>query len=226
MDGSGDLQRSEDRRRAMIVEVGCEVCDWRSRTEMEVCGLTEKIQRQLARRSFLTGGVPDLSLDDFGIDVQAVSSELDTNGVLRLKVELVLGETLEVGLFGARVVDEDHLDEVNSEIWVGVINGLELGWCQLRVRIEIGRMIRDLLILTTRSHNRTLTSSSSSFVSLKKRAMKRIGIISHISSMTADWGNELLLSLVPCTTNAALARTTHAASTLVTRRSTHLLALP
>ncbi|MED6171151.1 hypothetical protein PIB30_038135 [Stylosanthes scabra] len=97
----------------MTVEVGCEVCDCRNCTEMEVCRLTEKIQRRLARISFFTGSVLDLSLEDFGIDIQGVSSELDANGVLRLKVELFLGEALkEVGLSGTRVADEDHLDEV------------------------------------------------------------------------------------------------------------------
>lgn len=64
-------------------------------------------------KPFLACGVPDLGLDDFGIDVQGAGGELDANGGLGLQVELVLGEAREeVGLAHAGVADEDHLEEV------------------------------------------------------------------------------------------------------------------
>jgi len=64
-------------------------------------------------KPFLACGVPDLGLDDFGIDVQGAGGELDANGGLGLQVELVLGEAREeVGLAHAGIADQDHLEEV------------------------------------------------------------------------------------------------------------------
>lgn len=64
-------------------------------------------------KPFLARGVPDLGLDDFGIDVQGASGELDANGGLGLQVKLVLGEARkQVGLADAGVSDEDNLEEV------------------------------------------------------------------------------------------------------------------
>ncbi|KAF1899787.1 hypothetical protein Lal_00019919 [Lupinus albus] len=58
------------------------------------------------RKPFLSRSVPDLSLDDFIINAQGAGSELDTNGGLGLKVELVLSEPgQEVGFSNAGVTD-------------------------------------------------------------------------------------------------------------------------
>ena len=62
---------------------------------------------------FLTGGVPDLGLDDLVVDVDAAGGELDADGGLGLEAELVAREAREqVGLADAGVADQDHLEEV------------------------------------------------------------------------------------------------------------------
>ena len=76
----------------------------------------------------MASGVPNLSLDDLGIDGQAAGGELDADGGLGLEAELVAGEAgEEVGLADAGVSDEDQLEEVVVVVlcsvashWIGV----------------------------------------------------------------------------------------------------------
>ena len=59
--------------------------------------------------ALLTGGIPDLRLDGLGVDLDRTSRELDADGGLRIKVELVASETAEkVGLSDARVSDQHN----------------------------------------------------------------------------------------------------------------------
>ena len=59
--------------------------------------------------ALLTGSIPDLSLDGFGIDLDAASGKLDADGGLAVKVELVARETREqVGLSDTTVSYQDH----------------------------------------------------------------------------------------------------------------------
>jgi len=61
----------------------------------------------------LTGGVPNLGLDDLVVDVDAPGGELDADRGLGLEAELVAGESREeVGLADAGVANEDDLEEV------------------------------------------------------------------------------------------------------------------
>lgn len=61
----------------------------------------------------MASGVPDLRLDDFGVNIQGAGSEFNADGGLRLEVELVFGEPgEEVGLPDAGVADQNHLEEV------------------------------------------------------------------------------------------------------------------
>jgi hypothetical protein len=58
--------------------------------------------------SLLAGGIPDLSLDGFGVDLDGAGGELDTDGRLGVEVELVASESAQqVGFTNARVSDED-----------------------------------------------------------------------------------------------------------------------
>lgn len=43
--------------------------------------------------SLLAGGIPDLSLDGLGVDLDGPGSEFDADGRLRVQVELVAGES-------------------------------------------------------------------------------------------------------------------------------------
>ena len=59
--------------------------------------------------TFLTSSIPNLSLDRLGIDLDRAGSELDTDGGLRVQVELVTGETTQkVGLSNTRVSNQDN----------------------------------------------------------------------------------------------------------------------
>jgi len=61
----------------------------------------------------LAGGVPNLSLDFLGVDLQALSLELDAYGGLGVHIELVAGVAgKEVGFSDRRVSDYDDLEEV------------------------------------------------------------------------------------------------------------------
>jgi hypothetical protein len=61
----------------------------------------------------LSGGVPNLGLDDLAVDLEGAGGELDADGGLGLEAELVLGEAgEEVRLADAGVADEHHLEEV------------------------------------------------------------------------------------------------------------------
>ena len=50
---------------------------------------TNFFEKEEEIRPFLTSSVPDLSFDDFTVDVQRASSEFNTNSGFRLKSELV-----------------------------------------------------------------------------------------------------------------------------------------
>jgi len=43
--------------------------------------------------AFLAGGIPDLSFDCFGVDLDRASGELDADGGLGVEVEFVAGES-------------------------------------------------------------------------------------------------------------------------------------
>ena len=59
--------------------------------------------------ALLAGGIPDLRLDGFGIDLDGAGGELDADSRLGVEVELVASETTEqVGLADARVTDQDN----------------------------------------------------------------------------------------------------------------------
>ncbi|RXH86320.1 hypothetical protein DVH24_017373 [Malus domestica] len=74
--------------------------------------ITEKRSKK-AYQPFLAGSVPNLSLDDFAVDIQAAGGELDADGGLRLEAELVPGEPRQqVGLANAGVADQHHLEKV------------------------------------------------------------------------------------------------------------------
>ena len=62
---------------------------------------------------FLASSVPNLSLDNLGIDIQSASGELNANGGLRLEVELVLGEPRQqIRLPNSGVSDQHNLKQV------------------------------------------------------------------------------------------------------------------
>jgi hypothetical protein len=76
--------------------------------------------------TLLASGIPDLSLDGLVVDLDAACSKLDTDGRLRIKVELVAGETAqEVGFTDTRISDQDDLEEELRELLV-------VGWRQER----------------------------------------------------------------------------------------------
>lgn len=59
--------------------------------------------------AFLAGGIPDLGLDGFGVNLDAAGGELDADCRLAVEVEFVAGETREkVGLSDATVSYQDH----------------------------------------------------------------------------------------------------------------------
>lgn len=59
--------------------------------------------------TLLSGGIPDLSLDCFGIHLDAASRELNSDGGLGIQVEFVAGESREkVGLSNTGVSNEDN----------------------------------------------------------------------------------------------------------------------
>lgn len=59
----------------------------------------------------LTGGIPDLGLDGFGVNLNGARGKLDTDGRLRVQVELVARETAqEVGFTNARISYEDDCE--------------------------------------------------------------------------------------------------------------------
>lgn len=61
----------------------------------------------------MASGIPNLGLNDFGIDNQASGGELDPDGGLGLKAKFVPSEPGEqVGLAHTRVTDENHLKEI------------------------------------------------------------------------------------------------------------------
>jgi hypothetical protein len=61
----------------------------------------------------LSSSVPNLSLDDLAIHIQAPGGELNPDGGLGLEAELVASEPGEqVGLAHTRVTDQHHLEEV------------------------------------------------------------------------------------------------------------------
>ena len=63
--------------------------------------------------SLLSCGIPDLGLDGLSVDRAASGSELDTDGGLGFKAELVAGESREeVGFTGTTVTDQYNLEEV------------------------------------------------------------------------------------------------------------------
>ena len=58
--------------------------------------------------AFLSSGIPNLRLDGFGVNLDRTGGELDTDGGLRVEVELVSGKSAEkVGLSNTRVSDQD-----------------------------------------------------------------------------------------------------------------------
>ena len=62
--------------------------------------------------AFLTSSIPNLRLDCLGVDLDRAGSELDTDGGLRVQVELVTGETTQkVGLSNTRVSNQDNCSE-------------------------------------------------------------------------------------------------------------------
>ena len=61
----------------------------------------------------MAGGIPDLSLDDLVVDVDAASGEFDADRGFRFEAELVSGESgEEIGFSDAGVTDQDDLEEV------------------------------------------------------------------------------------------------------------------
>ncbi|RUP11955.1 hypothetical protein BC936DRAFT_139925 [Jimgerdemannia flammicorona] len=69
--------------------------------------------------ALLAGGIPDLSFDSLGLNVNVFCGKLDANGGFRFQVELIaLGERTygelrqQIGLANARVPDEDQLEQV------------------------------------------------------------------------------------------------------------------
>lgn len=61
--------------------------------------------------SFLTGSIPYLSLDCFGVNLDGSGREFDADGGFRIEIEFVARETAEkIGLSNARVSDQDHLE--------------------------------------------------------------------------------------------------------------------
>ena len=63
------------------------------------------------RKPFLASSIPNLSFDNFTIDVQGPGGELDTNGGFRLEVKLVLSESGEqIGLADTGVPNQNHLE--------------------------------------------------------------------------------------------------------------------
>jgi len=64
-------------------------------------------------RPFLASGVPNLSLDNLGIDIQTLGGELNSYGRLGLQIELVPREAREqVGLPHAGIADQNQLEKV------------------------------------------------------------------------------------------------------------------
>lgn len=61
----------------------------------------------------MASSVPNLSFDNFTIDIQGPGGELNTNGGFGLEIELVLSESGEqIGLADAGVPNENHLEQV------------------------------------------------------------------------------------------------------------------
>lgn len=57
-------------------------------------------------KPFLTSSVPNLGFDDFFIDIQATSRELDTDRGFRLEAKLVPGESRkQIGLSNTGIAD-------------------------------------------------------------------------------------------------------------------------
>ena len=72
-----------------------------------------KSKRRRLELPFLASSVPNLSLDNLGIDIQGASGELNANGGLRLEVELVLGEPRQqIRLPNSGVSDQHNLKQV------------------------------------------------------------------------------------------------------------------
>ena len=63
--------------------------------------------------AFLAGGVPDLDLDYLPVDSEVVAAELDANGDLVLRLELVVHDPLqEARLAHSRVPNDNQLEQV------------------------------------------------------------------------------------------------------------------
>lgn len=67
--------------------------------------------------AFLTGGVPDLSLDGLCVDLDAAGGELNANGRLGVEVELVASETAQkVGFTDAGVSNQDDWNLLKTTV--------------------------------------------------------------------------------------------------------------
>lgn len=65
----------------------------------------------------LAGGVPDLSLDEFGIDGDCSCLKLDADGGLGVQAELVLGEPRQkLGFPDGGVADHHHFKDVGDPL--------------------------------------------------------------------------------------------------------------
>ena len=62
---------------------------------------------------FLASSIPDLGLDDFGVDVGSPGLELDSNGGFGIEAELILGKPGQyLRLAHRRVSDHHHLEHI------------------------------------------------------------------------------------------------------------------
>ena len=73
---------------------------------------TAIVGRRYGTVPFLTGRIPNLSLDRLGVDLDGSGGELDADGGLGVYVELISSETTEqVGLSDARVSNQNNCGE-------------------------------------------------------------------------------------------------------------------
>lgn len=62
---------------------------------------------------FLTSGIPNLGLDDFLLDADAASGELNSDCGFGLQTELVASESgKQIGLSDAGIADQHHLEQI------------------------------------------------------------------------------------------------------------------
>lgn len=96
---------------------------------------------KLENGPFLASGVPNLGLNDLTINIQAASSELNTNSRLRLQTEFITSESWkQIGLAHTWVTNKNYLKQVIIVIFSSVSSHYQLSHATFTLLTLLQRM--------------------------------------------------------------------------------------